>query len=72
MNKGTEQSPLTVHRQIACRPDCRGTDIAREDGILGGKVAQYSGNVLRVDLLVMRILGRKIIKALPCLLIMLD
>jgi hypothetical protein len=72
MNEGTEQPPFEVHRQVPCCPYCPGAYVARKDGVLGGKLVEYSGNVLRVDLLLMQILGRKIIKALPSLLMIFD
>ena len=44
-----DQPPLAVHRQIARGPHRRQADVAGEDGVLGGLVADRLGDLLRMD-----------------------
>jgi hypothetical protein len=44
-----QQAAFAVHFQIACRPDGRRADIAGENGVVVGKMADLLRQILRVN-----------------------
>jgi hypothetical protein len=44
----TDQAPLAVQREVARRPDGRQPDIAGEDGVVVGEIADRLGDLLRM------------------------
>src|SRR6266404_544106 len=49
MVKGTEQSTLTVHREVTRGPDGGRAYVRREDCVLGRELVEHTGNILRMD-----------------------
>ena len=52
MVERAQQATFAVHLEIACRPDGRGADIAGENGVFIGKMADLLCQILRVDCLI--------------------
>ena len=57
-----QQPALSIHVQIASRPDGRRTYIAGKDSIVGGQLVHHLGNVLRVDRRTAGFADRKIVQ----------
>src|SRR3977135_1994419 len=68
--KRSDQPPLSVHRQIARGPHRRQTDVAGENSICGGLVADRLGDLLRMDRPATGLADREVIEAFACLAIM--
>jgi len=49
MPERTEQPPLGAHREIACRPNRWQADIARENRVRRGQIADRLRDLLRMD-----------------------
>jgi hypothetical protein len=66
MIEGPDQAPLTVHRQVARRPNRRGADIAGKNRVFGGEFVEHAGNILRMHFLLARSSGSKFLKIFAC------
>src|SRR5258705_12999959 len=63
MVEGTEQSTLTVHREVTRCPDGRRAYVTRENCVLGCELVEHTGNILRMDWLLVGITSCQIIQA---------
>src|ERR1700722_6915083 len=64
MIEGTEQSTLTIHREVTRRPDGGRAYVTRENCILGCELVEDAGNILRMDGLLVRVTSRQVVQAL--------
>src|SRR5882724_9388138 len=70
MNPGSDQTPASVHGEIARGPDRRRADIRREDGVFRCLLAEQPREVLRVDRLVPGRAAREVVEPGAGLLVM--